>query len=134
MWHRLGENTHLAGLCSDPSECVTTDILDTLTDGQALSVAFWAYELCPRELQGGRESHSRLGLVHRIRVFDMRLACEDITNQATSTTHRRSVAIGDTTEDQAPPVVKGMRADYVIYDEINDFEQQALRRSMDSRG
>lgn len=71
-------------------------------------VAFWAYEACPRGLAGGRGSHSRLGLVHRLREGDQRHACEDVADPATSTVHHRSVACEDTTEDQAPLEMPGM--------------------------
>jgi hypothetical protein len=62
--------------------------------------SFWAYAECPRGIQGGSHAHRRLGLVHGLR--DGRHACIDVINPETSTTHRRSVAIEDTTADQAP--------------------------------
>lgn len=70
-------------------------------------VQFWDYSLCPRGIQGGRQAHSRLGLVHRLRYpsgeySNAAHACEDVANPVASTTYRRSVALEDTTDDQAP--------------------------------
>lgn len=67
---------------------------------------FWAYRACPR-LVVGIEAHRRLGLVHRLRVGDGRHACEDVAHPLESTTHRRSVALEDTTADQAPATGPG---------------------------